>query len=266
VRVQLDLSDRKMLTGRLTNAGCVAPEEELDDLIGAADGDRERLERLVERRMTGAPLAWVTGSTGFLGHRVKVDTGVYVPRWQSEILVRKAIECLPEDGLAADLCTGSGAIAVALRLARPRARIVATEIDPSACRCAASNGVEVFEGDMADPLPNDLYGRVDLVIAVVPYVPTEAFAYLPRDVREHEPSLALDGGPDGTRLLRAAIWAGSRLLRTAGTLILELGGDQDDAITEEACLAGFGAFARIEDEEGDLRGVAALRMRRQLCR
>ena len=147
----------------------------------AARGDGALLEQLVARRVAGEPLAWVTGSAGFAGCRVRVDPGVYVPRRQTEALVLRAIELLPEDGLAADLCTGSGAIAMALERGRPRARIVASELDPVACRCAQDNGVEVFAGHLGEPLPGGLKGRFDVVIAVVPYVPSDVFAYLPRE-------------------------------------------------------------------------------------
>ena len=113
-------SEREELVSRLEDAGCVAPEEEADELIEAARGDDEQLERLVARRVRGEPLAWVTGVTNFAGCRVRIHPGVYVPRWQTEALVLRAVELLPEEGLAADLCTGSGAIAMALGHERPR--------------------------------------------------------------------------------------------------------------------------------------------------
>jgi release factor glutamine methyltransferase len=247
------------VAARLADAGCVAPQEEADELIEAAAGDDDRLQRLVARRVDGEPLAWVTGSVTFAGNRVHIDPGVYVPRHQSEPLVGRAIELLPEAGLAADLCTGSGAIAVALRQARPTARVVATDIDGDACRCAAENGVEVFAGYLADPLPRELRGRFDVVIAVVPYVPTDALVYLPRDVREHEPRLALDGGLDGTGVLVPAVWAGAALLRSGGTLLLELGGEEDRLLVSVFDAAGFDAPQRHEDADGDLRGVEAKR-------
>jgi release factor glutamine methyltransferase len=249
--------DRGTLVLKLDAAGCVAPEEEADELIEAARGDSEMLERLVARRVGGEPLAWVTGYVNFAGCHVRVHRGVYVPRWQTEALVDRAIELLPEEGVAADLCTGSGAVAMALGVARPNARIVATDIDPLACRCAESNGVEVFSGNLAEPLMDALQGRVDVVIGVVPYVPTDMFAYLPRDVRENEPRLALDGGPGGTRLLEEAVRAGGGLLHPGGTLLLELGGDQDEALREVLDRAGFGALRRHLDEDGDLRGIEA---------
>jgi release factor glutamine methyltransferase len=248
-------SKREELAYRLEDAGCVAPEEEADELIGAAQGDEDQLGRLVARRVRGEPLAWVTGATNFAGCRVRVHPGVYVPRWQTQALVHRAVQLLPEDGLAADLCTGSGAIAMALGHARPRARVVGTDIDPVACRCAEENGVAAFLGHLAEPLPDELRGHFDVVIAVVPYVPTEALAYLPRDVREFEPLLALDGGPGGTRLLEQAVWAGARLLRSGGALLLEVGGEQDGALREVLGAAGFGALRRHEDDDGDLRGV-----------
>ena len=248
-------SKREELASRLEDAGFVAPDEEADELIEAAQGDEEQLGRLVARRVRGEPLAWVTGATNFAGCRVHVHPGVYVPRWQTEALVHRAVQLLPEDGLAADLCTGSGAIAMALGNARPRARVVGTDIDPVACRCAEENGVEAFLGHLAEPLPDELRGRFDVVIAVVPYVPTEALAYLPRDVREFEPLLALDGGPGGTRLLEQTVWAGARLLRSGGALLLEVGGEQDRALREVLGAAGFGALRRHEDDDGDLRGV-----------
>jgi len=252
-------SGRTALASRLAKAGCVAPFEEADELTEASGGDDDHLQRLVARRVTGEPLAWVTGATTFAGHRVRVHPGIYVPRGQSQALVRRAVDLLPSDGLAADLCTGSGAIAVALGRARPKARVVATDIDAAACRCASDNGVEVFAGHLAEPLPAELRGRFDVVLAVVPYVPSDELVFLPRDVRDNEPLLALDGGPHGTCVLEQAVWASSGLLRPGGTLLLEVGGDQDGALGGVLGDAGYGAPRRLEDADGDLRGIEAKR-------
>ncbi len=250
-------SRQRDLTIRLARAGFPAPDKDARELVDAANGDPTLLESWARRRLDGEPLAWLTGSVMFSGNRVRVDRGVYVPRPQTELLATRAIDLLPADGLAADLCTGSGAIAVALATARPTARVLATDIDAAACRCARSNGVEVYEGHLADPLPHTLDGRVDVVVAVVPYVPSEEIIYLPRDVRRYEPRRALDGGRGGTEILRQVVWSGRRLLRAGGSLLLELGGDQDEAVFPMLHQAGFTALARLADDEGDLRGIEA---------
>jgi release factor glutamine methyltransferase len=248
------------VAAELARAGFVDPREEAAELIEAAAGDAERLGDWVARRLDGEPLPWLTGYTVFNGHRIGVDRGVYVPRPQTEALVQRAIARLPQDGLAADLATGCGAIAVSLKRARPQARVVATDIDKTAFGCAAKNGVEVYQGHLADPLPATLYGRIDVVAAVVPYVPTEELVFLPRDVQRHEPRLALDGGPGGTRLLEEAVEAASTLLRPGGSLLLELGGTQDRGLTPALHAAGFRLAYRLEDEDGDLRGIEATRL------
>jgi release factor glutamine methyltransferase len=246
------------VAGDLERAGFLDPREEAAELIEAAGGDADRLRDWVARRLDGEPLPWLTGYTVFNGHRIVVDRGVYVPRPQTEPLAQRAIDRLPEDGLAADLATGCGAIAVSLQQARPRARVVASDIDQSACRCAAQNGVEVYHGHLAQPLPPELHGRFDVVTAVVPYVPTEELVFLPRDVQRHEPGLALDGGPGGTSLLEEAAKSASTLLRRGGSLLLELGGTQDRALGPVFESAGFRLVYRIEDDDGDLRGVEVL--------
>jgi release factor glutamine methyltransferase len=164
---------------------------------------------------------------------------------------------LPPDGLAADLCTGSGAVALSLGRARPGARVVATDIDPLACRCAAANGVEVYTGHLAEPLPGELRGHFDVVVAVVPYVPSEELVFLPRDVQEYEPLHALDGGPHGTAVLDQAVRAAAGLLRPGGSVLLEVGGDQDRALAGVVEESGFGPLVRHEDDEGDLRAIEA---------
>ena len=243
------------LAGQLAQAGFPAAREEARSLIDASGGDPAVLADLAARRCDGEPLEWLTGFAVFMGHRVAVRRGVYVPRPQTEMLARRAVDLLPDQGVAADLCTGSGAIALSLTRARPAARVVATDLDPSACRCAALNGIEVYEGHLAEPLPAELFGRVDVIVAVVPYVPTGSLEVLPRDVLRHEPRSALDGGVDGTDLLEPVVVAGSRLLRPGGTLLVEVGGAQDRLLAPALAAAGFGPAVRICDEEGDLRGL-----------
>jgi release factor glutamine methyltransferase len=248
-----------VIAGRLAAAGCVSPDEEAAVQLAAADGDAAALEALVRRRCDGEPLAWLVGAVTFCGRRITVAPGVYVPRPQSELIALAAVARLPEGGVAVDLCTGSGAVAAVLADRRPGAHVVATELDPVAAACAHGNGVDALVGDLAEPLPSELAGRVDVVTAVPPYVPTAAIGLLPRDVVAHEPRAALDGGTDGLDLVRRIVRASAGLLRSGGTLVVEVGGDQDGGLRGELEAAGFGEIERLVDDDGDLRGLMARR-------
>ena len=192
-------------------------------------------------------MEWLVGWAPFCGLRISVTSGVYVPRAQTEVLARRAAALLPPDGVAVDLATGCGAIACALLAAAPRARVVGTEIDPLAAACAADNGVDVRIGDLDEPLPADLEGMVDVLTANVPYVPTGALRLLPRDVREHEPATALDGGPDGLDLVRRVLERAPRWLRPrTGRVLVEIGPDQ---------AAAFPRLRHHRDDDGDVRAI-----------
>jgi release factor glutamine methyltransferase len=251
----VDRTGRRELIARLRDAGCVAPEEEADELLAAAAGDDDRLELLVARRTQGEPLAWITGAMTFGGCELVIETGVYVPRPQTEMLARRAAALLPPRGIAVDLCTGSGAIARVLAAARPHARVIATDCDPTAAACARRNGVEVLLGHLDEPLPRELVGTVDLVTAVVPYVPTDALELLPRDVLAFEPRHALDGGAGGTALLLRAVARAPRWLRPGGWLLLELGGDQAAEAGLAMQAAGFADVTVRCDDVGDDRMI-----------
>jgi release factor glutamine methyltransferase len=159
--------------------------------------------------------------------------------------------------VAADLCTGVGAIAAVVAAAVPTARVLATELDAIAIRCARRNGVAVFEGYLDDPLPRAFEHRVDVMTAVVPYVPTESLRLLPRDVQAFEPRLALDGGPDGTDLLGEVARRSAGWVRPGGWVLLELGGDQADPIGRLLHDVGFEELDVMADEDGDPRAICA---------
>jgi release factor glutamine methyltransferase len=235
----------------------VAADEEAQELLARAGGDADLLDALVARRLTGEPLAWITGSVVFCGRSVRVDSGVYVPRWQSEALAERAAQRLPDRGTAVDLCTGAGAIARTLMDRRPQARVLACDLDPRAVACARSNGVEAYQGDLVAALPDGLERLVDVVVAVVPYVPTPDLPLLQRDTFAFETTLSYDGGEDGADLLRRAVAGSARLLRPGGGLLLELGGDQAQALGHDLARAGFGDVRELVDEDGDVRGVEA---------
>jgi len=249
--------DREALAAVLARAGFVAADEEADELVACADGDAERLQALIARRLQGEPLAWIIGSVTFCDLKIRVDPGVYVPRWQSEPLARRALERLPATGVAIDLCTGTGAIAKVLAVLRPRARVLASDVDERAVAYAASNGVEVHRGDLFAPLPGGLEGLVDVVVGVVPYVPTPALGLLPRDTFVFESPLAYDGGREGTEILRRAAAGSPRFLKPGGTLLLELGGDELAALGDELTRLGFMDVTVLIDGDGDVRGVEA---------
>ena len=245
------------ITNRLAAAGCIAAEEEARELATSARGDVELLNRMVERRATGEPLAWITGGVLFGGCQITVSEGVFVPRWQSESLARRAAELLPARGRAIDLGTGCGAIARVLSERRPEASVLGTEADAGAARCARRNGVTVVEGDLFQGVPAGWRGTVDVVVAVLPYVPTSEIAYLPRDVQAFEPILALDGGEDGLNVIRRAVSELRGWLRDGGHVLFEIGGDQPAPLTRLLEAQGFGAIRIGLDADGDPRSIEA---------
>jgi release factor glutamine methyltransferase len=249
--------DHASVTQRLTEAGCVAASEEADELIRAAAGDQTVLAALVARRVEGEPIAWLTGAVTFCGVCLVVAPGLYVPRPHTEPLALRAASLLPSGGVALDLCTGVGAIAAVVSAAMPTARVLATDIDGVAATCARRNGVEVFEGSLDDPLPREFVHHVDVLTAVVPYVPTGSLHLLPRDVRAFEPGLALDGGVDGTDLLIEVVRRSPTWLRPGGWLLMELGGDQAEPIGRLLRETGFEGVEVMTDEDGDPRAICA---------
>ncbi len=250
-------TDLQALAALLSSAGFIASEEEAAELLDSAAGDAVRLDSLVSRRLTGEPLAWIIGRVSFCGLEIRVDPGVYVPRWQSEPLARRAVERLPATGAAIDVCTGTGAIAKTVATGRPGARVVASDVDERAVACAAANGVEVYRGDLFAPLPRALEGHIDVVVGVVPYVPTPALPLLQRDTFAFESPLAYDGGRDGTDILRRVLRDSPRFLRRGGGLLLELGGQQADALRDDLAALGYVAVSVLRDEDGDVRGIEA---------
>ncbi|OXM87607.1 methylase [Paenibacillus rigui] len=213
-----------MTVRRLRSAGCVFAEEEGRLLISAARTSAE-LNEMVDRRITGLPLEYIVGWAEFCGLRISVACGVFVPRRRTEWLASQAITLLRPYTcpIVVDLCCGSGAVGAALAAHLGRIELYAADIDPAAVRCARRNlaSGHVFEGDLCDPLPVGLQGRVNVLTANVPYVPTEAIERLPVEARLHEARAALDGGKDGLDVQRRVAALAPLWLAPGGHLLVE---------------------------------------------
>ena len=212
-----------VIVGRLRAAGCVYAEDEAGLLTAAAKTPTD-LANMVDRRVAGLPLEHILGWAEFCGLRVLVDPGVFVPRRRTELLVRQAAAVAPPRSIVVDLCCGSGAVGAAVAARLEGAELHAVDIDPAAVRCARRNiGAmgQVYEGDLYEPLPDLLRGRVNVLVANAPYVPTEAIGLMPQEARVHETRVAQDGGVDGLDVQRRVAGGASLWLAPHGNLLVE---------------------------------------------
>ena len=201
-----DKYDQRMLASviaELRAAGCVFAEDEAALLIEAASSPAE-LRQLLDRRVSGIPLEHLLGWVKFSGLRISLDVGVFVPRQRTAFLVEWAVAMAAPDAIVLDLCCGAGAIGATVASAR-------RNLCPS----------RVFEGNLFDPLPPGLRGRVEILVANTPYVPTDALPLMPPEARLYEALFALDGGSDGLDVQRRVTEAAPHSLARGGRLFME---------------------------------------------
>jgi release factor glutamine methyltransferase len=240
----------------LRTAGCVFAEDEARLLLAAARTPDE-LADMVDRRVIGHPLELVVGWAEFRGLRIAVEPGVFVPRRRTEFLVEQALAQAPDASVVVDLCCGSGAVGAALAAALGPVELHAADIDPAAVRCARRNigavGGHVHQGDLFAALPGGLRGRIGILAANVPYVPTGEVGLLPAEARDHEPLTALDGGSDGLDVLRRVAAEAPRWLGPGGCVLVETSERQAEAAL--AAFTGSGLRARLATSEESYANV-----------
>lgn len=269
--MQIGMERTGAVISELRAAGCVFAEDETRLLIAEAASARE-LDRLVAARVDGEPLEYLLGWAEFLGMKIAVESTVFVPRRRTEFLALEAIACArtaghTESPVVVDMCCGAGAIAAAVVNSRVGTEVYAADVDAAAARCARRNIGDagyVFEGDLFDPLPRQLRGRVDVLVANAPYVPTDEIAMMPSEARDHEASVALDGGPDGLDVQRRIAAEAPHWLAPGGYLLVETSVRQAPATS--AIFAGVGLEPRtVRSAEHDSTVVIGERVSSAHC-
>jgi release factor glutamine methyltransferase len=270
---------RRALTARFTSAGIETAGLDARTLIGAAlnldltgliasatrtiaASEAARLNDYAQRRLAGEPVARIIGEKEFWGLPLKLSPATLVPRPDTETVVERALEILRADGVGdralriADLGTGSGAILLALLSELPHAQGVGTDISANALDTAKANAAQLGLADRASFIrceyAANLSGTFDLIVSNPPYIRSADIAGLAPEVREHDPVLALDGGPDGLSAYRALIPQSATLLAAGGTLVVEAGQGQNGAI--ETLMAAVGLTVD-KCPKADLAGI-----------
>ena len=257
------------LVARLRAAGCVFAEEEAALLTEAAQARTDlasRLEHLVARRVAGEPLEQVLGWAEFAGRRILLEPGVFVPRRRTEVLAAEAVSLVREAArgdhvpVVVDLCCGAGAIGAAIMDAAGTVELVAADLDPAAVRAARRNleplGALVVEGDLFDPLPEWVRGRIDVLAVNAPYVPTAEIAMMPPEARDHEAHVALDGGTDGLDVHRRVVASAHDWLADGGSLLIEASRRQ--ATTTARLLEAAGLREVRIEHDTEIEGTAVI--------
>lgn len=243
------------VVARLRAAGCVWAEDEAALLHEAATTPDE-LEGLVSRRVAGEPLETVLGWVDFLGRRLVVAPGAFVPRRRTELLARtalartRAVAVSRGRPVVVEMCCGVAPVAASLE--GTRAEVHAADVSATALGCARSNApsAALHLGDLYDALPTGLAGRVDVLAANAPYVPTDRVGDMPPEARDHEPLVALDGGADGVDVHRRLAAGAARWLAPGGVLVIETSPGQARLTTGAMDAAGLATSVGTDDEVG----------------
>lgn len=208
-------------------------EDELDD------ASLRRFQDSVERRAAGEPLQYITGVQDFFGREFRVTPDVLIPRPETELLVEAALELAGPAEFICDVGTGSGCIAISLLCEMAEARVVAVDKSPAAIEAAKWNAENLSVSDRANFVISDCFEALDpecyqfdLVVSNPPYVSEAMIAGLQREVREHEPLIALSPGGDGLGVIRRLLQEAPAFLKERGHLIMEIGFDQGEAVKE----------------------------------
>jgi release factor glutamine methyltransferase len=239
--IELDGAELARVVSTLREAGCVFAEDEAA-LLCAEAGNASQLAAMVARRTGGEPLELVLGWAEFRGLRIAIEPGVFVPRQRTAYLAELASGFLAPGDVIVDLCCGAGAIGASLldtirRRGEGDIELHAADVSDAAVHCARENlstaiddGIAfVYQGDLDAPLPPGIAGRVSVLTANVPYVPSGEIALLPAEARDYEPLSALDGGSDGLDILRRVAGAAPRWLKHDGALLIEISDRQQDS-------------------------------------
>ncbi|WP_189320642.1 peptide chain release factor N(5)-glutamine methyltransferase [Streptomyces flaveus] len=235
------LAEVAQATQRLADAGVPSPRNDAEELAAFVHGVKRgelhsvkdadfdaRYWEVIARREAREPLQHITGRAFFRYTELQVGPGVFVPRPETESVVGWAIDAVRAmdvvEPLIVDLCTGSGAIALAMAQEVPRSRVHAVELSEDALRWTRKNvegsRVELRQGDARDAF-RDLDGQVDLVISNPPYIPLTEWEYVQPEARDYDPQLALFSGEDGLDLIRGLERTAHRLLRPGGVVVVE---------------------------------------------
>jgi release factor glutamine methyltransferase len=240
-----------VVVARLRAAGSVFAEDEAAILIAEA-ADPAELERMIEQRVAGLPLEIIVGFAEFCGRRILVEPGVFVPRRRTEFLVEHAAPLVTPGAVVLDLCCGVGAVGAVLLARNPGIELYAADIEAAAVRSARRNieplGGTVFEGDLYEPLPAELRGRVDVLTANAPYVPTAEIRLMPPEARLYEPPVTLDGGSDGLDIQRRIADDAPHWLSPRGRLLIETSERQSTVTAGIFERAGLSARVVRSDE------------------
>jgi len=219
--------------------------------------ERALYRSYIERRLAAEPVAYILGRKAFRYLTLKVTPAVLVPRPETELLVEAVLEFACRAGaaavrglLVADVGTGSGAVGISVAKEVEGSTVYATDESREALEvakenakaCGVSDRVVFLVGNLLEPMPGEVIGSLDAVVSNPPYVSSAQIETLPREIRDHEPRGALDGGPDGLDVIRRLMVSAREALRPGGLLAIEIGEDQGEAAVELA----QGDFERAE--------------------
>ena len=251
---------RSEVIARLQAGGSVFADEEAELLMDQFSG--VDLEEAVLDRAQGEPLEHILGWVEFAGLKIGVLPGVFVPRRRTVLLLEQALARLPRHGLLVELCCGAAAVSTAVAHGRADVTVFASDIDETAVMCAQENltphGGCVAVGDIDEAVPAEFRGRVDVVVANAPYVPTSQLDLMPAEARDYEPVRALDGGTDGTRIQDRVFEAARSLLGPDGVVVVETSRPQAETTASRLLWRGF-LPQIILDEELDATCVVGRR-------